>query len=131
MLFLLNDRVLDLGDPAETLLALGAGDPARLPGTRAIIAMGQDAAFSTDSFATGHPNLWRGVACQIALAMQANCALFVAPPRARSAREVGVQFAFAPLTTLAFLESLQQGERLSPALVNAHVWRLAGRAGAA
>lgn len=131
MLFLLNDRVLDLGDPAETLLALGAGDPARLPSTRAIIEIGQDAAVATQGFSIGHADVGRGVACLVALAIQANCALFVAPERVRSARQVGVQFAYAPLTTLAFLAGVQRGGRVSPALVNAHVWRLAGRAGAA
>lgn len=131
MLFLLNDRVLDLGDPAETLLALGAGDPARLPPTRAIVAMGQEAAFASGDFAHGHRDLLRSLACLTTLALQANCALFVTPANAKSARQVGVQFAFAPLTTLAYLEGAQAAGRLGPALANRHVWRLAGRAGAA
>jgi len=131
MLFLLNDRVLDLGEPVETLRRLGAADPARLPQPSAIVAMGQDAAFASANFAHGHPDLALSIAAMIALTSEANCALFVAPPRARSARQVGVQFAFAPLTTMAFLCDAQTRGALTAAMINTHVWRLAGRAGAA
>ncbi len=131
MLFLLNDHVLDLGDASATLLACGAGDPARLPGTRAVVALGQEAAFATHCFAHGHPDVAVSIACMLTLTMQANCALFVCPARARSAREVAVQFAFAPLTTLAYLADAQSQAKLSPAVINAHVWRLAGRSRAA
>lgn len=131
MLFLLNDRVLDLGDPVETLLRIGTANPARLPTTRAIVAMGQDAAYASANFQVSHPDLATSIAAMIALASQANCALFVCPPKARSAREVGVQFAFAPLTTVAFLLDAQGKGPLTASMVNAHVWRLAGRAGAA
>ncbi len=131
MLFLLNDRVLDLGEPAETLLRLGTADPARLPRTSQIVAMGQDAAFASANFSQGHPDMMLSIAAMIALTSEANCALFVAPPGARSARQVGVQFAFAPLTTMAFLKDAESKGALTPAMINAHVWRLAGRAGAA
>ncbi len=125
MLFLLNDRVLDLGDPAETLLESGAGDPARLPPLHAIITRGQEAAFASSAFAAAHPDLRRSIASMIVLSSTANCALFVCPPRARAARDVAVRFAFAPLTTLAFLADAQRGGRAVAALANAHVWRLA------
>ena len=131
MLFLLNDRVLDLGEPTETLLRLGTADPARLPRTSQIVAMAQDAAFASANFAHGHPDLARSIAAMIALTSEANCALFVAPPGARSARQVGVQFAYAPLTTMAFLKDAESKSSLTAAMINAHVWRLAGRAGAA
>ncbi|MET0183323.1 MAG: hypothetical protein ABW199_10595 [Caulobacterales bacterium] len=131
MLFLLNDRVLDLGDPAETLQRIGTADPGRPPKMRAIIAMGQDAAFASANFQASHPDLALSIAAMVALISEANCALFVCPPRARSARQVGVQFAFAPLTTLAFLDDAQARGVLTAAMINGHVWRLAGRAGAA
>lgn len=130
MLFLLNHRVLDLGDVGATLRACG-GDPRSVPATRKVIALGQDAAYATAGFTNGHNDLAVSIACMLSLAMQANCALFVCPAHARSPRDVLVQFAFAPLTTLAYLADVQTRAELGPALVNAHVWRLAGRAPAA
>ena len=128
MLFLLNDRVLDLGDPAEALRASGLGD--RALGMREAVARGQAAAFATANFSSGHPDLARGVAALVALAGEANCALFLAGPQAHAAAEVGVKIAAAPLTTLVYLKQAQDEGRLTPALVNAEVW-LARRVGAA
>lgn len=128
MLFLLNDRVLDLGDPVEALRASGMGE--RALGLREAVARGQEAAFASANFTSGHPDLARAVAAMVALTGEANCALFLAGSQARSAREVGVKIAAAPIATLAYLKQVQDQGPLTPALVNAEVW-LAQRIGAA
>ncbi len=131
MLFLLNERVLDLGDPALLVQARGWGDLARMPRMAVAVREGQEAAFASHNFEKAHPDLMARVAVQLALASEANCALFVAPPRARAARDVGVQFAYAPLTTLVYLLSLQEKGALNAAIINREVWRLVrGRASA-
>lgn len=124
MLILLNQEIIDVGDPLETLRALSVD--LRLPPTIAkVAALGQDAAFAGAGIEHAHEGIRRTLAALLGLAGEANCALFVVPQGARSAREVAVRFGIAPLTTMAFLLSAQQAGRLNAAMVNHHVWRVA------
>jgi hypothetical protein len=125
MLFLLNEAVIDLGDPCETLRACGAGMVGRIPSLARLTRHGQEAAFAARDIAGAHENVQRALAALLVLTGEVNCALFLCPPKARSARDVAVRFALAPITTLAFLYSAQESGRLTPALINQNVWRLA------
>jgi hypothetical protein len=131
MLFLLNEDLIDLGDPLATLRACGVGEPRRAPSLSSLTVHGQEAAFAGRGLGAAHPDVRRALAALFALTGRLNCALFVCPQRAVSAREVAVRYALAPLTTLAFLHAAQQSGRLNAALINHHVWRLASQAPAA
>jgi hypothetical protein len=129
MLFLLNDTVLDLGMPSEAFARAG-GSPTAAKLANGVRA-GQEALFAAGSFARAHPDVAFAVAAEIALSSEANAALFVTPPRVRSAQEVAVRLASAPLTTLARILAHQNKFGPDPAFVNEQVWNLAaGRASA-
>ena len=131
MLFLLNQEVIDLGDPVETLRASGVADIMHLPSVAKLVQLGQDAAFAANGIEHAHEGIRRTLAAMLAMSGQANCALFLCPPKARSAREVAVRLGQAPLTTMAFLLSAQESGRLSATTINQHVWRVAGAEAAA
>jgi hypothetical protein len=124
MLVLLNQAVIDVGDPLDMLQALRVSD-LRTPSMAKLQRMGQDAAFAGKGLERAHEAVLRTLASYIALNGQANCALFVCPDRAKSAREVAVRFGLAPITTMAMLLSEQQAGRLTPAIINHYVWRVA------
>jgi hypothetical protein len=125
MLVLLNQEIVDVGDPVETLAACGVAD-LREPSMAKLVALGQDAAFAAGGLERAHPGIKRTLAAYFALSGAVNCALFLPPPRARSPRDVAVRLGFAPLTTLAFLLSAQSSGTLSAALINSQVWQVAG-----
>ena len=130
MLILLNQEIVDVGDPVRTLTALGA--PVGLPPTAAkLVQLGQDAAFAGNGLESAHAGIRRTLAALIALNGQANCALFLCPERARSARDVAVRLGLAPITTMAQLLSAQQAGVLTANLINQLVWRVAGGEAAA
>ena len=131
MLFLLNQELIDLGDPVETLAACGVADALRQPSVPKLVALGQDACFAAGGIANAHPGIRRTLAAMMALSGQVNCALFLCPPAARTARDVAVRLGQAPITTLAMLLSAQAEGRLNAALINHHVWRVAGSEAAA
>ena len=131
MLFLLNQELIDLGDPVEALQACGVADVMHLPSLAKMVSLGQDAAYAGNGMEGAHPSIRRTLAAMLAMTSQVNCALFLCPPKARSAREVAVRLGLAPITTLAFLASAQENGRLSPALINEQVWRVAGAVAAA
>lgn len=124
MLILINEEVIDVGDPAETLRECGVADD-RTPAIARMVALGQDAAFAARGIEHAHPGIRRVLASYFALTGQVNCALFVCPPNAVSPREVAVRLGDAPFTTLVHLYSVQQEGKLSASMVNHHVWRLA------
>ena len=130
MLFVLNQEVLDLGDPCEALKACGVGDLTRQPSLAKLVTLGQDAAFAGGGMEHAHAGIRRTLAAMLAMSGQVNCAMFLCPPRPRSAREVAVRLGFAPITTLAFLLTAQDSGRLNAALINQHVW-VAGNEAAA
>ena len=131
MLFLLNQELMDLGDPVETLLASGAADAMNVPSLAKLVTLGQDAAYAGNGMEGAHPGIRRTLAAMLAMSGQVNCAMFLCPPQARSPREVAVRLGVAPITTLAFLLSAQDAGRLSAALINEQVWRVADGAAAA
>lgn len=132
MLFLLNQELIDLGDPVEALQEAGvAGDLKHLPSIAKIVALGQDAAFAAQGIEQAHPGIRRTLAAMFALSGQVNCALFLNPAHPQSPRDVAVRLAQAPLTTMAFLLSAQETGRLTAAVINHHVWRVAGGVAAA
>ncbi|GAM98847.1 hypothetical protein U91I_02483 [alpha proteobacterium U9-1i] len=124
MLVLLNQAVIDVGDPFETLKALGVTD-LHTPSMGKLVRLGQDAAFAGKGLENAHDGIRQTLAALIGLNGQANCALFLCPDRAKSAREVAVRMGQAPITTMALLLSEQQAGRLSSATVNHYVWRVA------
>ena len=126
MLFLLNEQVLDIGVPHETLEACGVKLPARLQGVAEAVAAGQEAAFAGNGLTQAHENVRLTVAARLGLTGRVNCALFLCPPKARSPREVAVRLGYAPITTLAYLAKQQDAGRLSPGLINREVWLAAG-----
>ena len=124
MLFLLNDTVLDLGVAADTLARVGGPDVARAR-LGAAVKAGQEAIFAAGGFAVVHPDVALRIAAEIAVASEANAALFVRPERARSMAQVAVRLASAPLMTMVALQQRQERSGPDPAFVNAHVWNLA------
>lgn len=132
MLFLLNQEVIDLGDPVEALQEAGvAGDLARMPTLAKIVALGQDAAFAAQGIEQAHPGIRRTLAALLGVSGEVNCALFLTTEKTVVARDVAVRLGQAPLTTMALLLSAQQSGRLTAQLINHHVWRVAGGVAAA
>jgi hypothetical protein len=130
MLFLLNDQLLDIAEEAETLTAeLKAG--LRTPTLYQAVLLGQQVIFAATSFREVHPSVPLRVAAFIALASDANAALFVRPADAASPANVAVRLASVPLTTLSRLDQYQKAGPLSVGLINGHVWSLASGASAA
>lgn len=129
MLFLLNDTVLDLGVAGETFARVGGGPPATARLGHGVRA-GQEAMFAAGAFTRAHPDVAFAVAAEIALASEANAALFVRPAKVKGPQDVAVRLASAPLTTLARLLAHQNRFGPDPAYVNDQVWTLAQLAGA-
>lgn len=127
MLFLLNDTVLDIGLPAETLARLGgpATSSARLANA---ITAGQEIIFQSGSFQRVPADLAIKVAAEIASTSEANAALFVRPDRARAAAHVGVRLASVSISTLAVILMHQEKYGADPGFINDQVWSLAGAA---
>jgi hypothetical protein len=120
MLFLFNDRLLNLGAvPGATTSG------ALLNAVRA----GREAMFAAGDTGHLHGEVIRDIACQIAAASPANAALIVRPPKAKRPDDVGVRLAEVSLPTLAFLAARANAEGVLPALmVNQHVWMVAAAA---
>jgi hypothetical protein len=130
MLFLLNDRVLDIANEVETLKHESAAGW-RAPTLYQAVALGQRVIFAEGSFHHLHASVSLRLAAGIAMASEANAALFVRPANAVQFGQVAVRLAAAPLTTLARLEQYQRQGPLTTAAVNAYVWSLATGASAA
>lgn len=125
MLVLLNQELIDVGDPLETLQSLGVEDLRNPPSAARLAQLGQDAAFAGGGIENAHPGIRQTLAAFFGFSGVANCGLFLVPPKARSAREVQVRLAAAPLTTLAQLKSLADTGRLNAGMINRHVWQVA------
>jgi hypothetical protein len=129
MLFLFNDRVLDIGAPEAI------APPLRTSPQHALalaVQASREAIFAAGDIAGMHGDLLRKLAAQIAISSDANAILLVCPPRARAPAQVGVRLAEVSLTTIAFLHQRQAGRSaLDPALVNQTVWMVAAPAGKA
>lgn len=124
MLFLLNQTLIDVGDPMETLRELSV-ELKDNPELTRLVALGQDAAFAGRGIENAHEGIRRTLAALFSISGRANCALFLCPDKALTARDVTYRLAMAPITTMAFLHSAQGAGQLNAALINQHVWRVA------
>lgn len=125
MMFLLNDTVLDIGLPAETLARLGGPPVARVRLANAV-RQAQEVVFQAGSFHAVHSDIALKIAAEIASTSEANAALFVRPDRVRAPAAVAVRLASVSLATLAQILNHQERYGRDPAFINAQVWSLAG-----
>jgi hypothetical protein len=130
VLFLLNDELLDLAEDIARLEDVFRAERT-VPTLFKAVTLGQQVIFAGGTFRSVHRSAVVRVATMIAMSSEANAALFVRPDGATDPRQVGVRLASAPLTTMARLADYQRERPLSPALINGHVWSLAGAASAA
>lgn len=130
MLFLLNQQVLDLDVAETTLRSFAGGRAAELErmSPRAVMSLGQDIYFNLPAGAEPDDKAKKILACLIAMKIEADAAVFVRPQHARSAQDVAIRFASLPITTLSFLESMQDARMLTPKLINDSVWSQAAEA---
>lgn len=128
MLFLLNDQVLDLGDPQTCLDgsigALSRVRPERLTPARAAL-LGQAIYFGCPPGTRPTTGARLALASLLALRTDANAAVFVRPDGARTEADVQYRLALVDLPVLAHLFVLQVGGVLDPRLVNESVWMTA------
>ncbi len=125
MLILLNQEVVDVADPLTTLQELGGTNIRGVPSVAQALMHGQDATFAAGGLENAHESVRMTLACLIALSGPANCGIFLFQAGLQSPRQVPVRLGEAPMDTLVYLLSLQQQGRLTPALVNRHVWAAA------
>ncbi|MGE3303660.1 MAG: hypothetical protein AB7M12_11160 [Hyphomonadaceae bacterium] len=118
----MNAKILDVTEAAEALIAEAVLERTATPGLYRSVLLAQRAVFSAGGAEKVDPALLDRLAAQIALASEANCALFVVPEGASSAREVAVRLGSVPLTTMAHLLMLHQRGRLTAGAVNRDVW---------
>lgn len=124
MLFLLNQAVIDVGDPIDTLQTLGV-ELKDQPNLTRLVELGQDAAFAGRGIENAHEGIRRTLAAMFTLTGQVNCALFLCGERMRARGDVTFRLGLAPITTMAFLHAAQEAGQLTATLINQHVWRVA------
>lgn len=122
MLFLLNSQVLDIQDEVEALTAEATEERRQTPSLYRAVQLAQRMLYSAGSFERADATIVRRLAASIALASEANVALFVTALNAASSRDVAVRLGAAPLTTMAHLWRLQKRGPISPAVINRDVW---------
>src|SRR5262245_12318014 len=114
MYFLLNNQLFDIGAEVEDLANEAARERRPTPSLYKAVQIGQRLLYSTGSFEQANPAIVRRMCATIALASEANAALFVTALNATSARDVAVRLGSMPLTTIAYLHRLQQRGPLTP-----------------
>ncbi|HEX7761043.1 MAG TPA: hypothetical protein VF459_16165 [Caulobacteraceae bacterium] len=125
MLFLLNDKVLEL-EPAKLVSPAVAGHLAKL-------SMGQATNLVCEVFAR-NPRLpaasmtlsRRAAVMMVMKDQQLNAALFLTPGRVCAPGDVTVRFASLAAELMYQLKHIQDQGRLTPGAVNALVWSRAG-----
>jgi hypothetical protein len=126
MLFLLNTEVLDLQAETEALTREAVEERRATPSLFRSVQLGQRVFFQTGGFQNADPRLVRRIAAAIGLSSEANAAIFMFPQVVvRSPRDVAVRLGAAPLTTMAYLWTLQKRGPLSAGVVNRDVWNQA------
>ena len=127
MLFLLNEQMIDLDIPAMTLRERVGDRAGKLENMspRAVMALGQEMYFNLPSGKAPDEQARMVLACLIAMRIEADAALFVRPPNARRPQDVAIRFATLPITTLSFLNMMQEVNMLTPRLINENVWERA------
>ena len=125
MLFLVNNRVLDIGNAAATAeqgVRLLSDTPLHALRPHDAIEIGQAMFHSCDGSERPDDIPLKALAALIAEKSEANCALFVKPPNARVHTDVLVRLADVPITTLAYLQQMQTAEGCDVRMVNQAVW---------
>jgi hypothetical protein len=122
MQFLLNNQLLDIGADVEDLAAEAARERRPTPSLYKAVQIGQRLLYSSGAFEAARPSIVRRMCATIALASEANAALFVIALNAQSARDVAVRLGSMPLTTVAYLYRLQERGPLTPGVINRDVW---------
>jgi hypothetical protein len=122
MLFLLNSQVLDIQEEVEALTAEATEERRQTPSLYRAVQLAQRMVYSAGSFEQGDPRIVRRLAASVALASEANVALFVVALNASSSKDVAVRLGSAPLTTMAHLWRLQKRGPINPAVINRDVW---------
>jgi hypothetical protein len=123
MLFLLNTELLDLQAETEALTREAVQERRATPSLYRAVQLGQRVFFQNGGFQNADPRLVRRIGAAIGLASEANAAIFVFPQVvARSPREVAVRLGSAPLTTMAYLWTLQKRGPLTAGVINRDVW---------
>lgn len=122
MLFLLNSQVLDIQEEVEALTAEATEERRQTPSLYRAVQLAQRMLYAAGSFEQADPRIVRRLAASVALASEANVALFVVALNAASSRDVAVRLGAAPLTTMAHLWRLQKRGPISPAVINRDVW---------
>jgi hypothetical protein len=122
MLFLLNTEVLDLHAETEALTREAVEERRATPSLFRAVQLGQRLLFQNNGFHNADPRLVRRIAAAIALASEANAAIFTIVQIARSPRDVAVRLGSAPLTTMAYLWNQQKRGPLTAGVVNRDVW---------
>ena len=124
MLFLINDQVFDIADPAATADKQGhllSPTPALLIKPVEVVEIGRELFFQAEG-ERPRRDLLIALAALLADKTDANAALFVRPEKAKSRSDVMVRFVDAPITTLAYLQKLQKGDIAPASVVNNAVW---------
>ncbi|MBB35144.1 MAG: hypothetical protein CME88_07725 [Hirschia sp.] len=124
MLFLINDKVIDVGDAAATAAKLGhliSNVPSFQLTAVEAVEIGRELFFQADDV---RPRLELLIALAALLGdkTDANAALFVRPAKARSRTDVQFRIVDAPITTLAYLMQLQKEGALPPKVINESIW---------
>jgi hypothetical protein len=128
MLFLLNERILDLGSVNDTLSKVKGGlPPGGLTPVRAV-ALGREAAFAAGGLQNAKEDMRQLVGAALVAACDANAAVFVLPVNARGPQDVAMRLAKVSLVIMARLLDLQGAGKLTAAAINAYVWSLADQA---
>ncbi|HWA20777.1 MAG TPA: hypothetical protein VG735_00105 [Caulobacterales bacterium] len=122
MYFLLNNQLLDIAAEVEDLATEAARERRQTPTLYKAVQIGQRLLYSAGSFDTANPAIVRRMSATIALASEANAALFVTALNATSARDVAVRLGSMPLTTVAYLHRLQERGPLTAGVINRDVW---------
>ncbi|MEP7210351.1 MAG: hypothetical protein ABI740_05895 [Alphaproteobacteria bacterium] len=127
MLFLLNDEVLDIGDPENTLVdTLGViGVRHERLSARDVIEMAQQIYFRTGRGRDPTRNVRLAIASLCALKLEADAAMFIVPPDARTPDDVKFNSREAPLTMLAQMFAIQSAGGITPPLMKQTIWRSA------
>lgn len=125
MLFLFNDVVFKLDDPAEELAA--AGCPVSLSAAEHLPAahlgtLLREAAFARPGLARETPEKARALAAVVQLRTGANAVLLVCPPNAGGPQDVLLRFADVSMEVIATLSAQQNDDRLNAADVDRCVW---------
>ncbi len=127
MLFLMNDRVLDIGEPDLCLIDIvgSAGLAHDRVSAQDVVEIARQMWFRAGPGREPAQKVRLAIAALVAMKLEADAAMFVVPREARGPRDVLVKFASAPLTVLAHLQAMQTAGTLPPHLVEDVFWKSA------